>query len=89
MSWFNEQYENTSNSKDFVKMKDVYTDFKRSDLFINMNRKDKRRNSKKKLTKDIISNPNFRGLYYERKMIDQVDYRSIIIKYRIREKNGC
>ena len=46
--WVDNTFEKTDNSKDVVKMKEVYMMFKISDVYINSSKKEKRENTYKK-----------------------------------------
>ena len=83
LNWFNEQYTKTESLNDHVSMKDIYDDFRCSELYSNLTKREKRAMNKKKLTDTIAKNPNLRVLYKKRKKIKGVDYCSIILGYKI------
>jgi phage/plasmid-associated DNA primase len=83
LNWFNEQFEKTDQVTDCVKMIDLYEYFRCSDLYTNMTKKEKRTMNRKKLTDEIASNPNLRTHYRERVKIKGIDYRCVIIGYKI------
>lgn len=84
VNWFNECYERTDDEKEFIKLKDVYDKFKQSDLWINMTKNERRKMTRAKLEKDIIENPTLRVFFRDRKKINGVDYKSIMIKHKIK-----
>ena len=43
IGWFKENYEKTENKSDFVKIKNVFNEFKTSEFYFNLNRNDKRK----------------------------------------------
>lgn len=87
VNWFNESYIITQDETDFIKLKDVYDKFKLSDLWTNMNKSERRKMTRAKLEKDIIQNPTLRAFFKDRKRIDGIDYKSIIVKHKIRQTN--
>jgi phage/plasmid-associated DNA primase len=84
VGWFNEIFEMTPSENDFVKMKTVYDLYKRSDLYGNMNKNEKRRITKASLEKSIRSNPTLRQFHRERVHRSGIDVTSVLVKYRIR-----
>ena len=82
--WFNECYKHSDNENDCVKLKDIYEKFKSSDLWANMNKAERRKMTRTKLEKDIIENPTLRAFFRDRIKINEVHYRSVMIKYKIK-----
>ena len=66
-------------------MRDVYSLYRSSDLYQNLNKKEKRRNSKTNLIKEIQNNPNLKPYFRDRLDIDGKTLRSVLIKHTIRE----
>lgn len=89
LQWFRETYEYVDDEGKFVKVVDVYSAFKSSELYINSNKSDKRRLTRQKLIKDITDNPNIRLFYRDRKKINGKDHFSIILKHRLRDANNA
>ena len=88
LGWFNSEFEKTDNLDDVIKLKNVYTLYKNSDLFINLNKADKRRNNYESLVSKIKENPNLKLHYLERKMINRVDYKNILVRHKIKEPDN-
>jgi phage/plasmid-associated DNA primase len=76
VNWFYTEYEVGDNKNDVVKIKDVYGLYKDSDLYKNLNKKEKRKNNKDKLIKDIEANPSMKAFF---KVINKV---FVLIKHR-------
>lgn len=84
VNWFNEYYEKSDDENKFIKLKDIYDKFKNSDLWANMNKAERRKMTRAKLEKDIIENPTLRAFFRDRKKINGIDYKSIMIKYKVK-----
>jgi P4 family phage/plasmid primase-like protien len=83
LNWFNETYEKSNN--DYIKMCNMYNQFRASDLYINLTKRAKRRNNRKRLTKTVKNDPNFRGLYYPLYQKDGLYLKNIIYGYKLRK----
>jgi len=64
-SWFDEKYEMTGNREDILQIKDIYEDFKHSDTWTNMSKRERREMNKKGFTEKISGNIHFRKYYKE------------------------
>jgi phage/plasmid-associated DNA primase len=84
VGWFNHQYKKTNNESDVVKIADIYDALQRSELYENLNKREKRMMNRKKLISDISSNPTLKGLFRIRSMINGVDYKNVVLMYRVR-----
>ena len=72
INWFNEHYEITKNKNDIVTCKDLYADFKESNVYREMSKEDRRMQATKtNFTDGIAKNIKLRGCYKD-------DYRPII-----------
>jgi P4 family phage/plasmid primase-like protien len=91
LQWFKENYEYVDDEDTFIPFNELYDTFKRSELFANSNKTDKRRLTKQKMIKDILDNPNIRPFYRERRKIRGKDYRNIILKHKAvkQERENC
>jgi phage/plasmid-associated DNA primase len=88
VNWFNTEYQITPRGEDYIKMKDVYALYRSSDLYQNLNKKEKRRNNKDSLIKEIQNNPNLKPYYRDRIEINGKTLRSVIIKHTIKEPDS-
>lgn len=89
MGWFEEKFEQTKSEDDFIKIgKDVYIQYRQSDLYANLNKKEKRKANLKHLVKDIEDNPNLRPYYRARfrPYINgkQHDHTHVLIMHKIK-----
>ena len=66
IGWFKENYENTGEKNDYVKLKDVFKDFKNSEFYFNMNKNDKRKYNYSYFTKYFAENIVYSKFYAER-----------------------
>ena len=82
-SWFIENYEKEENA--ILKVKDVLNDYKCSDLYNNMNKATKRKCNDKNFRQMLESNIELRKYYQDRKYIDGIAYRSIILGWRLKK----
>jgi phage/plasmid-associated DNA primase len=85
VNWFNSEYEYSGDNGDYIKMCDVYTLYRNSDLYANLNKREKRRNSKKNLIKEIENNPNLKPYFLLRREINGHNCRNIIIKHKVKD----
>lgn len=86
-SWLNSCYIKTNDKNDILKLKDIYKNYKQSDLYDNLNKNIKRETNFDYLKEKIKKNPNLRILYHERKQINGKDYRNILTNYKINTDN--
>lgn len=91
MNFVDEKYERTKNKDDYISVgKDLYIQFKQSDLYSNLTKKEKRKCNQKKMLQEINDNPNLLPFY--RKAIypyidgKQTCIRNVLIMYKQREE---
>jgi len=89
-NWFFATYEISEDEDDRVKMKDVFDQYKSSDLYMNMRKDRKRKFNKKILTKQIAKHPSLRGFYKEKMDFKKENgkkscVRNVIVKMRLRD----
>ena len=82
LSWFNDNYEHTTNNNDILKVKDIFLDFKNKDYYQNFNKKEKRELNEKKFIKTIEENMSLKKYYFARKKIKDTSHRNIIMFYK-------
>lgn len=83
MNWFNTVYKKTTNKKKYVKISDVYENYKISDYYMNLTKEQKRKNNKSKFVEMIENNVNLK-IFYKSHYKD--DYDTITNKYNINVK---
>ena len=83
ISWFKDNYELTNNTKDIVKIKDIYEHFMNSNIYNNMTKNEKKKYNKSYFIEYISSNPFFRHYYCEKNK----DYRNFIKSWILIEDN--
>lgn len=83
--WFQEFYEYVPDEKSFLTLSGIYDKFKCSNLWDNMNKAEKRKMNYKKFKEEISNNPTLRPFYFERRCINNKDYKNVLIKYQHRE----
>ena len=91
-NWFIDNYEKTDDKTMFLKLKTVYTCWKVSDLYNNMNRANKRKANMKNFKQDhIIDNNELKKYYVENssRMIEgkKVDFKNCLVGWK--EKTEC
>jgi hypothetical protein len=79
---FNQIYQPTNENVEPLKLKDVCDEIKDSELYLNLDKKDKRKFNNKYIYEFIEKNKLFRGKYFERKKINGEEFRNIIIGYK-------
>jgi phage/plasmid-associated DNA primase len=88
MTWFTEFYEKTDEKNACVQIKNVYQQYKQSDLYANLNRSEKRSMSAKALIELVEKHPTLRVSYVERYQYyagsKQKNIRNAIVGYRLR-----
>jgi phage/plasmid-associated DNA primase len=67
VSWFYETFEKTDDRNDYVKMKHVRTNFVNSDLYNNLNKKERRKSTYEKLSSAVKANPTLKLYWCEKK----------------------
>lgn len=91
-SWLNSSYIKTNDKNDIIKLKDIYNNYKQSDLYENLNKKEKRETNYSYLQEKIKKNPNLRIFYHLRKKINNITYDNILTNYKINDEdkeNDC
>ena len=63
MEWFSENYVQTDNKKETIKMKDIYDNFKMSEFYRNFDHKEKRRWNKMTFIENIKNNIHLRNFF--------------------------
>jgi P4 family phage/plasmid primase-like protien len=58
--WFLSKYELTNNDNDYIKIGEIYREYRCSDLYQNLNRREKRTMNRDKFIKNIEDNPTLR-----------------------------
>ena len=84
-SWLNDNYEKTNDKTDIIEVKDLFNNYKRSDLYENLIKKEKRNNNLSNFKDKLMKNPNLRLYYHERKKINNKDYRHILTNYKFKD----
>lgn len=88
MTWFNEFYEKTEEPNACVQIKDMYTQYKQSDLYLNMNKSEKRATNAKSMIELVEKHPTLRVSYVERHTYyigtKRKEMRNAIVGYRVR-----
>ena len=79
--WLNSSYVKTKSKENIMKLKDLYKDYKSSDLYDNLTKKEKRECNYDVFQAKIKKNPNLRAFYHERKTVNGKDYRNILTNY--------
>lgn len=92
--FMNENYEKTDDEAQFIKIKEVYSTFKLSAVYLNMNKAEKRDMNEGKFKERIIKMSAFKGMYYEQKKIHGANQRNILWKIKcveddIDENDDC
>ena len=65
LSWFEDKYIKTDDSKDIIKLKDVYDEFKSSEYFNNLNKVQKRQNNYKSFVEKMQKNMFLKKFVFE------------------------
>ena len=83
LNFIQEKYEFTTDNSQFIKVIDLYNIFKKSDIFSNFTKEERRNEwSKSKFTEKIKSSICLSRFYKDRKKINQKEYRSILVNYK-------
>ena len=90
-SWFFDNYEKSNDDTDVIQIKNIYEDFKESEGFINMNKKEKRLYNKSYFIEKVSTNVSLRKFYRERetRKIVQEKYavkqmRNVLIGFKLK-----
>jgi phage/plasmid-associated DNA primase len=66
LSWFKDNYEQTNDKKDFIKLKDVYENYKGSDFYFNLTKNKKQEHNYKYFINYFSNNQLFSKFYIEK-----------------------
>jgi len=80
------RYERTGNEKDYIQLKDMYTQFRDTEEFCDMTKEEKRKWSKKNFGESIQKNINFMGDFRERIKRDGATIRSVFLNWKEKQK---
>lgn len=80
--WFDKNYTKTTNNKDFIKLHEVFNEFRSSEYYFNMSKINKRQYNYRYFIKQIEENIFFAKYYEARKCIDDVEYRNILTYHK-------
>jgi len=78
-------YESEKADKQFITLKDVFQLYKNSESYERLYKKE--RPTYKIFTQSIAEHSSFKYYYHDRKKIDKIDYRNILIGHRLIEPN--
>lgn len=88
MTWFNSEYERTTNKEDTIKIDEVFTKYCESEFYFNLTKQQKRDNNKTRFREMIASNLSLRVFYKEKyqPLVDgkQVWLRNVLTNHRAR-----
>jgi len=85
INWFYEKYETTDDESDIIKMKDVFSEYRGSDLYQNLTKKEKRKNTKKNMILYVSKHPTLRPYYRERYRKENKNCRNVFLKHRLKQ----
>ena len=83
VEWFKESYKITEDSKDILKLKDLFDSFKASDYYDNLTKLEKRKYNKKYFVDHVSDNIFFKKYYHVR----YGDYRNVLNYCAIKTNN--
>jgi phage/plasmid-associated DNA primase len=88
-TWFTTRYEKTTDSNDYIQVKNVFADFKNSSFYADLSKSARRAFTLKKLTEEVQKNPNLR-LYYKEDLRIRIDgvqkkFRNTLLKWKLKE----
>jgi hypothetical protein len=81
LEMFEKYYKPTEEKNIFVKVKEVIEKIQYSQEYQLFSKKEQRKYNQKYIIDFFINHPKFKRNYYERKRINDIDYRSIIMGY--------
>lgn len=82
-TWFSGAYEFTNNDNDYVKVADIYENYKSSYLYENLDKKTRRtKGTKKAVIADIKENPTLKMYFREEYYKNSIRVRTCMIRYR-------
>ena len=80
--WFDDQYINTGNKDDILKMKDVYANYKSGEYYNNLSKKSKNKNNKTWLINELQNNIIYNSFYKIRHSSKKKQYKNIMVSFR-------
>ena len=88
MSWFNSEYEKTTQKDDYIKVKDVYTNYCASEFYHNLTKAQKRDNNLTNFREKVSNNLSLR-LFYKDKFQPtingkQIKVLNVLTNYKVR-----
>jgi P4 family phage/plasmid primase-like protien len=93
MGWFDEVYERSEEKDDFIQLKDVYQEFRDSDVFMNYSKLKKRQTTRKKMIERLKRKPCFKGDWKDRHTYmvrgQRKETNSVIMRYKKRRNPLC
>ena len=81
---FYDFYEKSDDMKQIIKLQDVVDNIFSSETYMKMTSREKRLYSRKYIYEFFKNNEEFSKYYYERKRVDGIDYKNILIGFLIR-----
>ena len=87
LCWFEDNYEQQINDKNaYITIKSIYNEYKSSNYYNNLNRKEKKNTNEKTFKQsNILENIKLKKYYCERKKINGKDEYSILLTYKRKE----
>jgi phage/plasmid-associated DNA primase len=79
--WVEDHYDYDITAK-LIKIDEIYEDYKSSEYYHNMTKRDRQKMTLKVFKEMMQSNIKMRSFYYDRKKIDGIDYKSIILSHK-------
>jgi len=78
MIWFYDTYKKTDNKNDIIQFKNIYNDYKDSEYFDNLTKKNKRLHNKKWMIKTFQINPILKKHFKKEIKINNIKYKSVL-----------
>jgi len=79
--WVEDNYDYDTTAQP-ITIKELFADYKSSEYYYNMSKRDKQKMTEKVFKEMIQSNIKMRSFYYDRKQIDNIEHRSIVINHK-------
>jgi P4 family phage/plasmid primase-like protien len=83
ISWFNEVYEKSENTDDYIQIKEIFSAFKDSDLYNNLTKREKRLMTRKNMIEQVRKHPTLRG-YYKNSLQPIINNRRKLIRHALK-----
>lgn len=91
MNWFNSEYEKTKDKSDITKLSDVFNNYKMSEFYGNLSKKEKRLNNKSRFIEKTAANVSLKIFYKDeyQPIVEgkHLHYYNILTNYKVREDN--